>query len=74
MTFLLSQTLMAQQRAEEEEREAQEVKELEADLASKEQQLLGEVEAQDFADPLLSGLASRGCCCLPIPCQAGLRA
>ena len=44
VSHLLSQTLLAKQRAEEEAREAREVEELEADLASKEQQLLDEVE------------------------------
>ena len=42
IAFLLSQSLLAQQRAEEEAREAQEV--VEADLASKEQRLLEELE------------------------------
>ena len=41
IAFLLSQTLMAQQRAEE---EAKEVEVLEADLGSKEQRLLEEIE------------------------------
>ena len=44
IAFLLSQTLMAQQRAEEEAKEAKEVEDLEAALASKEQWLPEELE------------------------------